>query len=72
MVGDLLDFGPDQTPRLIKTSTNGAPIFHHPCEVCGNPNAPFGYGVSIIKHRPGNWRCTEHRKGGDDGLLQRD
>lgn len=36
--------------------------FLHPCEICGNPRAPFGYGFTMTS--PGRWYCREHRPEG--------
>jgi hypothetical protein len=33
----------------------------HPCSVCGNALAPYGYGVDLLKGRLGTWYCHEHR-----------
>ena len=61
------------TPRLERVGK--ALVFIHPCEVCGNPVAPFGTGVrlrSAIEARDatkaGRWFCREHwEKGEIDG-----
>jgi hypothetical protein len=52
-------------PRLVRIEGGGT-AFIHPCGVCGEPNAPFGFGVSLLKGRPGTWRCAAHR----DDVLQ--
>jgi len=42
----------------------GAPAFIHPCGICGNAVAPFGYGVKLRAaidsgdaKRAGRWLC---------------
>ena len=38
--------------------------FIHPCFVDGcEASAPFGFGVALLKGRPGKWACAEHRNG---------
>jgi ArsR family metal-binding transcriptional regulator len=34
---------------------------NHTCEVCGK-DACFGYGVFLLKGKPGRWRCGLHRE----------
>ena len=34
--------------------------FSHPCEVCGNPVAPFGFGVQLLRGQVGEWFCSAH------------
>lgn len=34
--------------------------FVHPCDECGDPNAPFGEGVSLLKGITGVWLCSRH------------
>lgn len=50
-----------RAPHVIDLPTGGS-AFIHPCEVCGNPYAPFGYGVSLRNGKPGYWRCSQHRE----------
>lgn len=50
-------------PRLARIEGSGGTAFLHPCHVCGNPNAPFGERVSLLKGQPGTWTCFEHWPG---------
>ena len=53
-------------PTFVKVGTETH--FIHPCSVCGDPNAGFGYGVYLrtaIKtkdsSKAGTWFCGKHR-----------
>lgn len=48
--------------------TGAGKAFMHPCAVCGDEHAPFGYGVRFVKGEPGVWFCGKH-KGQADGYA---
>lgn len=48
-------------PRFRRIKSTGTYIFWHPCSVCGSRNAPFGYGVRLLKDQLGTWYCLEHK-----------
>lgn len=41
---------------------NGAPVFIHPCHVCGKPGH-FGEHVKLSQGQAGTWTCFEHWPG---------
>ncbi len=43
----------DPTPRLRKLRATGGTIVYHPCEVCGDLDAPYGYEVQRVSR--GRW-----------------
>jgi hypothetical protein len=44
--------------------------FMHPCYVEGcEASAPFGFGVSLLRGRPGRWACEDHKAGLSGGAL---
>lgn len=52
------------TRRLVKNAdgtTFGAYAFIHPCWICGDPQAAFGFDVNLLKYQPGKWACAKHR-----------
>lgn len=56
------------TGTFKRTPGSGAPDFLHPCGICGNAVAPFGYGVklraAIDSGSPamaGRWLCKTCR-----------
>lgn len=57
-------------PRFAASQTK-APVFLHPCSVCGSV-APFGVGVRLTRGQLGRWFCAEHRprKRGPDECEQ--
>jgi len=51
----------DIRPRFRKVKgTEGSRIFWHPCSVCGDTDAPFGLGVSLMHNQFGTWFCAVH------------
>jgi hypothetical protein len=60
-------------PRITMIQSTQALRLHHPCGVCGMPDAPFGKGCALLKYLRqkergltpdkkllGQWRCKEH------------
>lgn len=47
--------------RLALLRSSGTPVLLHPCCICGADQAPYGYGVSLLKGRLGKWYCRDHR-----------
>jgi hypothetical protein len=45
-------------------------MIDQPCEICGKPNAPFGYGPPL--HPQTMWRCGAHRPEGSAPRSQPD
>lgn len=41
------------------------------CAVC-NAQASFGYGVHLLRGKPGTWYCAEHRHVGEATLRERE
>lgn len=58
-------------PRLTRIEGGSGIAFSHPCHVCGNPLAPFGEGVALLKSQPGRWTCWEHWPGRADADERR-
>lgn len=50
-----------KAPFIRKLAATGAPMFIHPCAVCGSERAHFGFDVSLRKDQPGFWLCYEHK-----------
>lgn len=48
-------------PPPINGNVNAETPLAHPCEVCGDPNAPFGYGAFGKEGRRGSFYCRLHR-----------
>ncbi len=44
-------------PRMARLKSSGTEVFLHPCSVCGKPDAPFGFGVRLLKGELGTWFC---------------
>ena len=55
---------PQGTDNVHQGKKKTDPIGDHACVVCGTKDAPFGYGGSILRNQPIEWRCGKHRKGG--------
>lgn len=53
--------GPMMTPRGQAEAVQPM-AFMHPCwkEGC-DADAPFGFGVALLRRKPGRWSCAEHR-----------
>jgi hypothetical protein len=43
-------------------------MFEHPCRVCGSVDAPWGFGVDLLRGLLGRWYCSAHRHA-EDALL---
>lgn len=56
-----------QTDTLMGNQGVKTPCFEHPCCICGQPDAPFGYGVFLRQGIKGLWYCAEHKAAGDAG-----
>jgi hypothetical protein len=55
-----MTFDPPSPPTNARFE--GALFIHDECAGCGSPDAPFGYGVSIMKDRRyGMWYCKDCR-----------
>lgn len=44
-----------KAPYFKRLAATGAEMFMHPCCVCGDENAPFGFGAELRKNKPGRW-----------------
>lgn len=57
--------------QLIKdqeVSTKSGAHFDHPCCICGDPVAPFGFGVDVLHGLKGLWYCAAHKDAGEQGF----
>lgn len=59
----------NKTPqdRLTRDQNAKTVYFDHPCCVCGQPDAPFGFGVFLRHGVKGLWYCADHKADGDAG-----
>jgi len=57
-------FTDDRKPRMRSYTradgSKGGPIFWHPCSICGNIDAAYGFGVDMRRDKFGTWYCKEH------------
>lgn len=58
-----MDQGVKPFYRLIKAT--GVHAFMHPCCICGDENAMFGFDVKLRKGEPGFWLCGKHKDQSD-------
>lgn len=57
---------PDTKVRMRRNRVTGFTYLLHPCAVCGDPSAPFGYGVDLLRGVLGVWYCGRHEPERDD------
>lgn len=51
----------DTTPRYRTLVSTQGKVFWHPCKVCGDVNAPYGYNV--VRRSRGQWAPKKDHRG---------